>query len=211
MTKLVDLTGQRFGRLIVIRRSPSSKRVNWLCQCDCGGECSPTTYCLRSGRTQSCGCIQRERTGAAARISSRTHGKTDTPEYRSWSAMRSRCTNPHSTGYDRYGGRGIKVCDRWLNSFEQFLADMGHRHSAKYSLDRIDQDGDYEPINCRWATRIEQANNRRDNRIVIIDGRKITLRNAVRYFGCVISITSAWRRIKKGWPHKNAVSKPSTR
>ena len=122
--------------------------------------------------------------------------------------MISRCCNPNATGYSRYGGRGIKVCARWLNSFESFLEDMGHRPSLAYTLDREKKDGYYEPSNCRWATKLEQANNRRDNTMVTIDGKEVTLRNAIRQFGRGISRKQALRRIEKGWPHYLAVSTP---
>lgn len=124
--------------------------------------------------------------------------------------MRTRCLNPNATGYERWGGRGIKVCDRW-NSFEHFLADMGPRPSLEHTLDRIKKDGHYEPGNCRWATKLEQANNRHDNNVVIIDGVEMTLRNAIREFGSVISRRQAMRRIVLGWAPKEAVSIPSGR
>lgn len=214
MPPFIDLRGQRFGRLRVEALGPNAVdgRRRWLCNCDCGGQALAHVSSLRSGKTQSCGCLQQERTAAAARVSSRTHGMTRSPEYRSWRAMRSRCLDPNATGYERYGGRGIKVCERWRNSFEAFYADMGPRPSLDHSIDRVDSDGDYEPGNCRWVAPLEQANNRRDNQTVVIDGVKTTLRNAHRAAGEVVNFTSALRRIRRGWSAAAAVSeRPSKR
>jgi hypothetical protein len=212
MSKLIDLTGLRFGRLVVARRGTNSNNGHprWDCVCDCGGRTTATLTNLKKGRTQSCGCLQRERTGAAAKISSATHRMTKTAEHRSWSAMRSRCLNPNATGYERWGGRGITITKRW-DKFENFLADMGPRPSPSHTLDRIDKDGNYEPDNCRWATKLEQANNRRDNEMIVINGTSVTLRNALRDAGSVISIDQARRRIRKGWPPEAAVSTPPMR
>jgi hypothetical protein len=224
MPKLIDLTGLRFNRLVVTGRGQNYKRlvmtktgpkhkngeVRWDCACDCGGVTLATTYNLRTGHTQSCGCINRERSSAVARATHATHSLTGSSEYQSWSAMRTRCFNPRAKDYERYGGRGITICDRW-NSFENFLGDMGERPSPQHTLDRIDVNGNYESGNCRWATPLEQANNRYDNIILTIDGVDLTLRNAVRRAGSVISISQARKRIRKGWPHSEAVSTPPTR
>lgn len=212
MAELIDLTGLRFGRLRVVKRATSKGRrgARWHCACDCGGTSVVGASALRSGHTQSCGCLQRERTAAAARISSRIHGMTNSPEFRSWLAMLSRCRNPNATGYDRYGGRGIAVCERW-DDFTLFYSDMGPRPSLTHSLDRIDKNGDYCPDNCRWATKEEQANNRRDNQIVIIDGAETTLRRALRQTGNIVDRKTAWRRIQRGWQHEQAITVPAKR
>lgn len=153
-----DLTGMTFGRLTVVKRSGTSKRgdIVWACICKCGAETAVRGSNLRNGNTKSCGCFQRER----ASESTSTHRLTKSPEYRSWASMIARCENPKYHHFHRYGGRGIRICERWRNSFELFLSDMGPRPSLKHSLDRKDNDGNYEPGNCRWATAKEQRLNR---------------------------------------------------
>lgn len=155
--KARDLTGMRFGRLVVTELAPSMvvsgrSRRHWRCSCDCGEVVTVIALALISGGTKSCGCFRLDRIT--------THGMTGTPEYRSWRSMLQRCMNVSSNRYMNYGGRGISVCDRWMD-FANFFSDMGSRPSLDYSLDRIDNDGNYEPGNCRWATRSEQQRNKR--------------------------------------------------
>ena len=164
-TRLIDITGQRFGRLVVVCRSElkskdgsnSSRKRHWECKCDCGKACRVAARGLRCGRVKSCGCLRRDATGK--RFSK--HGQSRTPEYRAWRGMKARCTNPNGHKFKDYGGRGIAICERWQHSFEGFLADMGPRPSSEHSLDRIDNNGNYEPGNCRWATRLQQMQNQR--------------------------------------------------
>lgn len=156
-----DMTGKRFGRLVAVSyaaRPP--KRGQWVCQCDCGKTVKADTSHLNKGMTRSCGCLRDELAGSHRR----THGATNTPEYACWNHLKQRCTNPRNPAFAYYGGRGISVCDRWLQSFQHFLEDIGKRPHPNLTLDRIDNDGNYEPGNVRWATYAEQFNNQRPAR-----------------------------------------------
>jgi len=152
-----DLTGKTFNRLTVLNRAPNNKHghIRWNCLCICGNKSSVSSWQLINERTRSCGCLQRE----YAR-SKKSHGMAGSIEHRIWLGMKSRCYYKKNIRYHRYGGRGITVCDRWLDSFENFFDDMGEKTSDKHSIDRRDNDGNYEPSNCRWATVKQQAENK---------------------------------------------------
>ncbi len=209
----IDLVGQTYGRFTVLRREGlRGKEATWECRCVCGELRVVTSNCLRMGHTKSCGCLQREKAADHCREMS-THGHSkrtgSTPEYQAWAAMWTRCTNPNAKNWKRYGGRGIRVCARW-ESFENFLADVGPRplgrngSRPKFTLDRKDNDGDYEPGNVRWATYLVQQSNRGNNRWIVVNEQRHTLTQWAKIAG--ISSTTLRDRINRGWPIERAVT-----
>lgn len=171
MGNRIDMTGQRFGRLtVVLFVRGDGTHSYWSVKCDCGNDRVVARNSLQSGRTKSCGCLHREN---KARTSTK-HGKHLSRVYNTYMMMRARCSNPNATGYECYGGRGITVCDRWNNSFQSFLDDMGEPPDGT-SIDRIDVNGHYEPTNCRWATRSEQQANRRNTVRIDLNGEVKTM------------------------------------
>lgn len=148
--------------------------------------------------------------GGRERVLNMSERKDNMPEYRAWDHMIYRCTSVNCREYPRYGGRGIKVCDRWLKSFDDFLSDVGPRPSSSHSLDRVNNDGDYEPSNCRWATKREQANNKRNTRKVVYGGREVTIAELSEASG--LKHSTIFMRIRRyGWPVERAVSTPAGR
>lgn len=159
MSRRKDLTGLRFGRLVALEEAGRTrdKSVLWRCKCDCGTSKVIDGSWLRDGRVVSCGCLKLEK--FVKRVT--RHGQHSTPEYIAWMNMRRRCYSRGTINWEYYGGRGITVCDRWNERFENFFEDMGSRPSSQHSLDRVDPDGPYSPENCVWATREEQALHKR--------------------------------------------------
>jgi len=203
MVKLIDLSGRVFGRLTVVRYLGKRR---WECVCECGTIKSVMGDNLKSGDIESCGCLRLERLLAH----NTTHGWSRTPTYKSWAGAKDRCANPSIPCYPSYGGRGIKMCDRWASSFEAFLEDMGPRPSSKHSLDRVDNNGDYEPGNCRWSTTKEQANNRRSNRPVPAFGESKTIPEWAADPRCAVRAVTLRQRIKSyGWSVEKAITTPA--
>lgn len=209
VAKLVaDLSGQTFGRLTVLRRVENDKhsKTRWACRCECGVEVVRSAHLMRKGESLSCGCLQRETNVSAPTRHGNARVKATTREYEAWSNMLARCENPKATHFDNYGGRGISVCERW-HDFALFLADMGPRPSPKHTIDRYpNNDGHYEPSNCRWATMVQQCRNKRTNRLVTYGGETLTLAEwgeRLGTNGTVIGI-----RLRNGWSDERAVTEP---
>lgn len=178
MANSIDLTGQRFGRLIAVECTGSrwGEGRLWRCLCDCGTEVAVTAKSLRRGHTRSCGCLARDVAGARFYKHGASNGggiRLASPEYQTWQGMKDRCYNTNDAGFHNYGARGIAMCGRWRESFDDFLADMGPRPSCSHSVDRIDVNGNYEPSNCRWATTKQQSRNRRNNFIITAFGESM--------------------------------------
>ena len=205
--KLVDLTGQRFGRLVVMeyvaRVNHSSK---WKCLCDCGNWSVVSLSGLRSG-TFSCGCYRVERAGLLTLKHGARGGdnRNKMATYKTWDSMKQRCHNPKSKGWQWYGGKGITVCDRWLADYNNFLTDMGER-PPRASIERKNNELGYSPDNCVWATSKEQARNRSNNRLVLFNGQMMPLVQACELAG--MPYKTAKSRLQKGWSEHDAISRP---
>lgn len=220
MGKLIDLTGQRFGRLVVIERkeTATSGHAKWLCLCDCGNTKNVTSNQLRSHRgTKSCGCLQRERASHANLNKDHSDFKEKTKIgaehkrlHQTWRDMINRCTNTNNRRFYAYGERGIQVCEEWLNSFLAFKEwAIATGYTDELTLDRIDVNRNYEPSNCRWATLKEQNNNRTNNRIVKYKGESMTLHQLADRTG--LNYKTLWCRVQYGWSIEDAVERPLRR
>jgi hypothetical protein len=201
--------GSQFERLTVIAgpfyenaSGNRSKLVHWQCRCICGNETRVCHYQLVRGKTRSCGCIQVK------------HGETrawekPSPEWVSWTSMRHRCDNPRNAQYPRYGGRGISVCERWEESYANFLEDMGRRPTLKHSLDRINVNGPYSPENCKWSTSREQSRNKTTTVILEFNGERLCVRDWSDRTG--VSHDAISKRIKAGWSVERTLTTPPSR
>lgn len=200
---LIDLTGLKFGKLTVIGYAGVIKeRSHWFCICDCGNQRSVSGKNLKSNNSKSCGCSQRESTSKR----SRKHCLTNSDEYIAWANMIQRCTNKNNNHYKNYGGRGIMICKKWKESFENFYADMGEKPSKGHSIDRINVNGNYEPSNCRWATRKEQNRNQRTNRWINVEGCVKTVSEWSERAG--VRKDTIYLRLNAGWSEYEAVMMP---
>jgi hypothetical protein len=183
-----NLVGRIYGRLTVVEwKGIFNKNSIWICQCLCGKQCEVYGCHLKTGATSSCGCFASE----VISKKSRTHGmsgKNGHPLYRIWKAMIQRCYNKNVPEFRNYGGRGISVCERWRHSFPNFLQDMGDKPSKNHSIDRIDNESGYFPENCKWSTRLEQANNKRNNILHSYKGQSKTLTQWSRHLGIDVEI-----------------------
>ena len=189
-----DYTGQRFGRLVAMKYLETVKgHAVWLMKCDCGGEAFVRAGNLKNGHTQSCGCLHSEVTKELRQV----HGFYYLPAYKSYMSMMARCTRPKTKQYDQYAGRGIKVCQRWRgrNGLRNFISDMGARPDGM-TLDRVNNDGDYSPENCRWATRKQQQRNRRGSLYLTYRGKRMPLAEAAERSG--ISYATIRLRFRRG-------------
>lgn len=202
MSKRLNLIGRKFGRLTVVGFSHINKQKNtvWNCVCECGNTTKVVGVELTCGHTRSCACLSMDRLLER----STKHGLADTPIYKIWQGIKDRCTNPNNPKYKNYGGRGIKVCDKWLESFENFYTDMKDRPSPRHTVDRIDVNGNYEPSNCRWATPKEQANNSRRNHTVTYKGASHTLAEWENIVN--IKQSTIKQRLRRGWSVDKALN-----
>ena len=202
MVNYIDLTGQRFGQLTVLYRVENNDRgeIQWLCHCDCGNDTIVTSGHLRSGGTKSCGCLYKRKPKYDG------EGSYD-PMYPTWNNMINRCNNPNSNRYDDYGGRGITVCDEWLdfNNFRNWANET--KTDETLTLDRLNNDLGYSPDNCRWATAKEQNSNKRNNLLFELNGEICTLKEWCRRFN-VNYLTIYSRIYRDGWDFNTAILTP---
>lgn len=193
------MVGERFGRLVVLEMLP---RARVRCKCDCGAISEHRRWHLKVGATSSCGCFRKEHSSETKS----THGLSGAAEYKIWKGIIKRCENPHDHAFANYSGRGIRIAPEWRNDFESFIAHVGPRPSAAHSIDRINNDRSYEPGNVRWATKSEQAANRRSSRLIVAFCQARILRD----WACItgLSADAIYARMRLGWPVERALTAP---
>lgn len=205
MSKFIDRTGQKFGRLTVLERVENNKfnQVQWKCKCDCGKEVIVKSYFLTTNQTKSCGCLKKEQD--YINIAKKTHNMSNTRLYNIWRHMKSRCANPNNKRHKFYFDKGITVCEEWKNDFMNFYKwAMKNGYKENLTIDRINNDGNYEPNNCRWAT-IKEQNNNQSNNIKIKYGNKIyTLNELSKKYN--IKKNTLYLRIKRNWSIERALN-----
>lgn len=203
ITNFIDMSGRRIGTLLILGRAAASTKAGsarWCYRCDCGGEGEANGTRLRTTQMTCPSCAKR------------THGHTlrgkTSSEYMSYRGMIQRCYSPNFNRYSRYGGRGIIVCERWRISFDNFLADMGLKPRSRMSLERVNNDGNYESSNCIWASATEQNRNRSNTRMVMYEGALTPLAKVVEISGTTFSFELVYERIHRGWDLKSALTAP---
>jgi len=209
----LNLIDKTFNRLTVISYAGSNKhnKTVWLCRCICGNKVIVTGSHLINGNTNSCGCYQVDRIKEAETTHGQAKAGEMSKEYKCWANMKNRCYNKKVKQYKDYGGRGIMVCDRWLNSFDNFFFDMGKMPTDKHSIERIDNNKGYAPENCKWDTKINQARNNRRNRWLEYDNKKMLLSDWAKYFGvhpsaiyCHFKGGKTFEQVYRFYENKNA-------
>lgn len=205
MSRLKDLTGMRFNRLIVLKRDETKKnRVYWICKCDCGSIKSIMSKHLISGKVKSCGCLHIE----SIKKSNKKHGMCKTRIYRIWTNIKYGCYNPNFNGYKYYGGRGIEMCSEWKHDFNAFYRwSIRHGYTNTLSIDRINVNGDYNPSNCRWVTVKEQQNNKRNNHTLTYNNKTHTLSEWAEITG--LTPNCIFHRVERGWTPEQILTTPT--
>lgn len=214
MGKLIDLTGQRFGRLTVVERDKEwcgkDLHAHWICRCDCGNFVSTSGQRLRNKTAQSCGCFRKERMSEVSIKENTVHGQAHTKLYKVFYGMKDRCYNPKNRKYKDYGGRGITICDEWLCDFSVFYSwAVSNGYKVGLSIDRIDNDMGYSPNNCRWTGVGEQNSNKRDNHIITFQGETKTVSQWAEQLGVNSSVI--YTRIRRGWEVEKVLTAPVQR